>query len=90
VLALYQTDGVSEWRTISVEQMQSALESLKSESDVVIFCSADDPDKFAVDPPAASKLIVKMIVAHDLPVKFLREPLHAIPGRKLDITAGNE
>lgn len=81
VLALHQTKGVKEWKRISIDQMQSALESLKGEPDIVVFCSADDPDQFAVDPPKTSKLIVKMILAHNLPVKFLRTPLHPISTR---------
>jgi hypothetical protein len=79
IMALHQTAGVKEWRRISVDQMQSALTELEGKPDVVIYCSADDPYRFAVDPPKASKLIFQLIAAHNVPVKFLVRPLHELP-----------
>lgn len=88
VLALYQTKGLKEWKRISIDQLQSGLTPLEGQPDVVIYCSADNPYRFAVDPPKASKLIVKLIAAHNIPMKFLVRPLHPLPPRPEDAGSG--
>jgi hypothetical protein len=80
ILALCKEGGKEKWRRISVEQLEEGLLSMKGMNDVVVYCSADDPDKFAIDPPQNSKIIVKMILSFNLPVKFLRYPLVPLEG----------
>ncbi len=78
ILALIENSGRAEWLRISVEQLQSALDSVKDRPGAAACCSVDDPDKFEINPPKASKLIVQLMVAHEVPVEFVRIPPHPV------------
>ncbi len=70
VLALGETSRGVTWHALTLDRLQSELQSLKGRG-VALAYSRDDPE---ADPPKLVEMVFKIVASFELPMQLLREP----------------